>query len=141
MQDIKDSLFQLNLKKKREKESFFEIFDVIDMLDKFFDTSDFTNLYKETGTEMENYFKQFSYEGLLKYLLDYELIMPGKVIQTNAPVISGDTLKWLADLLRMLPSDYVLSAQTRSVNIWAFVITLLFAIFVYFCYVKFNSKK
>ena len=138
MPEIKDSLYQLNIKKIKSVENI-EITDIVYMLDDFFNTSDFSSFYDSYNKEMEYYTSLFSTD-IFGNEINYELILPGKIIQTNAPVISGDTLKWKMDAYRILPSDYVLSAQTRTANIWAFVVTALLGLISVYC-LKFSRKK
>jgi hypothetical protein len=136
MIEIKDSLFQTNFKNFKHKENSFELADLITMLDTFFQTSDFTNLYNEFGSDIKKYSQQFFYEDALIPIINYQLIMPGTVTETNASLISGDTLKWRVDILRILPSDHKLLATSRSVNVWAFAITALFVLTLIFWIIK-----
>lgn len=56
----------------------------------------------------------------------YNLIMPGKVIETNARLIHGDTLRWKVDAYRFYFNDYEIKAESRITNIWAFVVSVIF---------------
>ena len=136
MSEIKDSIFQLSWEKSKKEEDFgianFVVYDVIIMLDNFFETSEFSAFYDANDDEIEKYANSFSTD-IFGKLINYELILPGKIIQTNAPIISGDNLKWKADAIRMLPSDYILTAQSRTANIWAFIVTALLVLFSGFC--------
>ena len=55
--------------------------------------------------------------------INYKLSVPGKVIETNAPFMSGDTLSWKLDANRIFLKDYVISAESRKPNFWAFGLT------------------
>ncbi|GHT24415.1 hypothetical protein FACS189430_09270 [Bacteroidia bacterium] len=57
--------------------------------------------------------------------IEYELLMPGKLIVSNAPVNRQDTLVWKVNALRFTADAYELFAESRTVHIWAFVITFL----------------
>ncbi len=53
----------------------------------------------------------------------YKLILPGKIIQPNNAIVQGDTLVWKLSAYRLIPADYVIEAQSRKANIWAFLLT------------------
>lgn len=63
---------------------------------------------------------------LFQYIINYKLEMPGKVLSTNAIKEYEDgILYWRVDAFKILNSNYVLEAESRSVNIWAFVVAAL----------------
>jgi hypothetical protein len=53
------------------------------------------------------------------------LVMPGKVVSTNAPHCENDKLTWQLNAYRFLPADYILTAESRRLNLWAVILTLL----------------
>jgi len=55
--------------------------------------------------------------------------MPGKITQSGNAVNHGDTLVWKLSSYRMIPAGYLIEAESRTTNIWAFVITGLLIIF------------
>jgi len=55
--------------------------------------------------------------------MEYKLIMPGKVISTNAPLKEGDTLVWNVDAYRFFINDYSLRSSSRKANYWAYLLT------------------
>jgi len=136
MQEIKDSLFNLNWSNdgRHLVEHFYDIDDVIDMLDTFFKTSEFNDFYEKYDDDINSEYSNLSFDLNIFFIkIDYELILPGEIIETNAPIISGDTLKWKVDAYRILPSDFVITAQSRTANIWAFVVTFLLAAIAIYC--------
>ena len=138
MPEVKDSLFNLYYNTDLEKFYFLNL-DLTESLDKFFDTDEFFSLYTKYDEDIkkysENQYQEFSIL-FSPQSIDYELILPGKLLQTNAMLISGDTLKWKVDTYRTLPSEYILSAQSRISNVWAFILTLLPVIISVYCFVK-----
>ena len=108
--------------------------DVVDEFDSVlnvhFHTSQFTDsnpiqgdLEDKYKAEFPDYTKGFGME------LDYQLTLPGKVLETNAPFANGDTLKWKLDQYRFFFTDYTLHAASRKPNYWAFAATAILVIF------------
>ncbi len=66
----------------------------------------------------------------------HHLIMPGQLMETNAEQVGGDTLKWDITFIKYIDSDYVIYAESRITNVWAYfvsaliVITALYLLFV-----------
>lgn len=81
------------------------------------------DLEKKYETEFPDYMKGFGME------LDYQLTLPGKVLETNAPFMNGDTLKWKLDQYRFFFTDYTFHAASRKPNYWAFAVTAILVIF------------
>jgi len=54
--------------------------------------------------------------------------LPGDIIQANNAVVDGETLTWKLTPQRLIPDDYILEAQSRKANIWAFILTGLIVI-------------
>ena len=99
------------------------------VLDSFYKTRYFSQLYK-THKEIldEEFQKSTSVVAHIGNIISYELIIPAKVLQTDAPIIHSDTLIWKVDGMRLLFDDYTLTAEYRVANTWAFVITGLIVV-------------
>lgn len=52
-----------------------------------------------------------------------EILMPGLLIDTNAESIAGDTLIWDVGLLSYLDSDYIMYAESKVTNDWAYLVS------------------
>jgi hypothetical protein len=114
----KDSAFyvcydELNKDEKLEK-----------CLDKYFKTTEFSK-----NLEKNPYFNQMignsenaKFDCFFN-ALDYNLIMPGKLIQTNSQIIHRDTLQWKITAYRMVLNDCMISATSRVANVWAFIVS------------------
>ena len=66
---------------------------------------------------------------LFEYQIKFELSMPGELLSSNAVSAQDGMLVWKVDAYRVLTDNYRLQAESRVMNIWAFVLTgLLFAV-------------
>ncbi|MCL2131347.1 MAG: hypothetical protein FWH36_02645 [Lentimicrobiaceae bacterium] len=94
------------------------------VLDSFYQTTYFSQLY-ESNKETLKTDKEDEYPFLehIFNTISYELVIPGQLTKTNAPLIQSDTLIWKVDGMRLLFDDYVLSAEYRVANIWAFIVS------------------
>jgi hypothetical protein len=97
---------------------------VCEVLNSFYNTTYFSKLYKANKERIENdYVAAFSGVKHVVDAISYELIIPGKILQTNSPIIHSDTLIWKVDGMRLLFDDYSLTAEYRVANRWTFVLT------------------
>jgi len=72
---------------------------------------------------------RMSFMRILPTRIEYHLILPGKVFLTNSDWNYSDTLIWEINAIRLYASeDYILTAESRKTNIWAFVLTFLVGI-------------
>lgn len=94
-------------------------------LDSFYKTSYFSKLYNANHETLDSNFNQQSsianINSVVGNVISYELVIPGKLLQTNAPVHHSDTLIWKIDGIRLLFDDYSLDAEYRVVNQWVFL--------------------
>ena len=73
-----------------------------------------------------------SYEGglgqygpLLSFGTNYDLVMPGRVLDAGMGQYDGDVIHYRLGAERMIPGAYTISATSRVTNIWAFIVTFL----------------
>ena len=88
----------------------------------------FMTLYKDHTTEMEAMFEKNSkVTDLFNYTIWFEVFLPGSVLTVNESGIQqkNDALVWKVDAFRILSGEYVLEAESRTVNYWAFIVTIL----------------
>ncbi len=80
----------------------------------------FKSLVKKA--DLEKRYEEELFAGISE---DYEneLIMPGVLIDTNADMLKGDTLSWKVDLIEYLDSDFVMTAESKVTNFWAYVLS------------------
>ena len=105
-------------------------FDIIKVLNTYFKTNDFSMLSeKENGP-----LKKFDEDTNLKFAffysqeINYKLSLPGDIIQANNAVVEGEVLTWKLTPQRLIPDDYIIEAQSRKANLWAFILTGLIVI-------------
>lgn len=54
---------------------------------------------------------------------DNHIIMPGLLIDTNAEVLNSDTLSWHVGPVQFIDSDYVMYAESKITNHWAYLVS------------------
>lgn len=136
---LKDSIFKSEVKDYQD-------FKMESILNKYFNTKVFSKLWETENSPMKKYEAQFYKQPFMAYLshsFTYKLVLPGEIIKSNNAIIKGDTLVWNLTSTRMMYGNYVLEAQSRKVNSWAFVVTgFLFIIAVgSFIYKSGSLKK
>ena len=98
---------------------------IFNALNNFYNTTRFYELAVANAELFEK--ERDYYESIFKLLhyiiISYELVIPGKLLTTNAHVINADTLAWKVNGIRMLTDDYLLTATYRTTNRWAFALT------------------
>jgi hypothetical protein len=120
----KDSIYKSC--KKKEKDIDFDI----KVLDNYFNTNAFTDMFekhKRLEHEIDSALSFFDFYG---NQLEYRLVMPGKIINTNSATKNSDTLSWKVDAYRFSMHDYEMYANSRTPNIWAFIVSAIIIIMV-----------
>jgi len=141
---LKDTLFSIYFKditKESEFEYEFDPEGICKLLDNHLKIKHFRKMHKANKEEIEQLYSQkMNIVNLFQESLEYELIMPGKIITANAPFTANDTLSWQVDAFRFLANDYLLTAQSRSANVWAFAVTAVLGVLAVFCLGKIKKK-
>jgi hypothetical protein len=70
-----------------------------------------------------------------RILIDYKnysvrIVMPGKLIRTNGYIDSTRNLMWPVNADLFFSDDYVMWAESKTPNIWAWIVSGLFLLFV-----------
>lgn len=98
-------------------------------MDAFYKTTRYSELYKANKDLLDEEFERESWViYVIGNLISYELIVPGEVINTNAPIVNGETLIWKIDGMRILFDDYIITAQYRTLNLWFCILSGLIVI-------------
>lgn len=121
---MKDTLFNSNPGKSPD-------FNMEKCLNSYFKTKAFTPLWAGENSPMKKYENDFNNQSFVQYFagsFTYKLILPGKVIHSTDATILGDTLSWRLTAYRMIPADYLIEAQSRKANSWAFILTAIILI-------------
>lgn len=82
-------------------------------------TQDFNALTKDLNARVD--FMSFARDG--KYLAEFE--MPWTVVNSNADSVAGNTLYWRPVVNKFVYMDYEMFAESRSLNLWAVVISVV----------------
>jgi hypothetical protein len=129
---VKDSVFQIQSD---------DINDVLTLLDKHLKTNHFSDMYKTNKQQIDKMCEERLSEDLFSRAIEYKLIIPGKLISANTPLISRDTLTWKIMAIHLIPDNYELTATSRVTNTWAFAaVVLLLAVSIY-CLTKTSFAK
>jgi len=113
-----------------EKEGYYITPEIVcNSMDNFYKTTYFSQLYKNNEETLDKEFETIStIIDKTGVAISYELVISGKVIKTNTPLVNSDTLTWKVDGMRLLFDDYTLSAEYRIANKWAFLLSGLIII-------------
>jgi hypothetical protein len=125
LQTLKDSIYNSKIKNLDDV-------DMEKVLNSFFKTDAFSELWKNENSPMKKFEKDFNkkFTFFFSQSFNYKLILPGKIIQSGDAIIHGDTLVWKLSSYRLIPADYVIEAQSRKANVWAFILTGILALVV-----------
>ena len=63
--------------------------------------------------------------GSLSFGTNYDLVMPGRVLDAGMGQYDGEVIHYRLGGERMIPGDYTITATSRVTNVWAFVVTIL----------------
>jgi len=123
LQTLKDSIYNSKIKNIGDV-------NMETALNSFFKTNAFSELWNNQNSPMKKFekdfgekFASFQFRGF-----NYKLILPGKITQPGDAIIHGDTLVWELTSQRLVPADYVIEAQSRKANVWAFILTGILAL-------------
>ncbi|NDV83612.1 hypothetical protein D0T87_16700 [Bacteroides sp. 51] len=108
---------------------------IYSVFDKYFKTtffSDFQSKNKERISEIAE--QKSKLLALFEHNLCFSLEMPGKVINANTELRDNNAVVWKVDAYRFLAHDYMLQAQSRTCNVWAFLVTGLIILLAVYCF-------
>ena len=89
---------------------------ITDLIDKTFQS----DAYKQF---LQTYEGGFGAYGILSFGTNYDLQMPGTVIDAGMGQYDGDVIHYRLGGERMIPGSYTITASSRVTNIWAFIAT------------------
>jgi hypothetical protein len=100
----------------------------LQVLDNYYKVKSF-NALPDTSKPFHE-LKMFEENILLPFTanLNYNLIIPGKIIDGGPRPAKGDTAVWYVDAYRFYLSDYTIYAESRVTNMWAFIISGIFIV-------------
>jgi len=98
-------------------------------LDSYYKTTRFTESYKKNEQIIDQEFEEeTSVVNVVNNTICYELIVPGRILSANSPIIDSNTMIWKVNGIRILFDDYTLTAEYRVANRWAFILSGLILI-------------
>lgn len=112
-------------------------------MDTYYNTNAYSLLFDTYNEKIEQDIEKAELSlNILSDVISYELVVPGKIVDSNSPMIASDTLTWKVDSMRILFDDYTLTAEYRIVNIWAFVLSgLIVVVALFSCIMLWRRKK
>mgnify|MGYP000760245866 FL=1 len=142
LKELKNSVYKKHSSEKGDSMGDADIEEVCNMFDKACSTKYFSDLYK-TNKEMMDALceEKINIAEVFYHAIQFELTMPGRLLTSNAKVLKDDVVIWKIDGFRLLAGDYVLTAESRIINYWAFGITLFIMLFVLGVFIKLYRKR
>ena len=142
LKELKNSVYKKHSSEKGDSMGDADIEEVCNMFDKACSTKYFSDLYK-TNKEMMDALceEKINIAEIFYHAIQFELTMPGRLLTSNAKVLKDDVVIWKIDGFRLLAGDYVLTAESRIINYWAFGITLFIMLFVLGVFIKLYRKR
>lgn len=103
----------------------FDARSILSTFDSVFNTKDFTNILKEDPTAFKSYNDKQSnaFANLDESDYVHSVSMPGKLVSTNATGFEDNIPEWKVAPDNYFFSDYIMKADSRRTNTWAFVVT------------------
>ena len=131
----KDSIYKKKEKKFLEFDiKVFDNYYNTDAFSEMFDKHEFLKQKIDSSLAITNYFSNQK--------IDYHLDMPGKIINTNSSKENSDALYWKVSTSRFLLFKYEMYAESRTPNIWAFIVSgILIVIAIWIFLIPTNKNK
>ncbi len=90
--------------------------------------------YKIGRKPIEARLEFMSYANNGKYF--HTIKLPREIINTNADSLSGDYAVWKPSVYKFLANDYTMYAETRKLNLWAVMVSVLILIATVYVFMK-----
>jgi len=99
--------------------------DFIDLVSSFTKIDSISTIDLKQQVLKENLADKYEDEVLFGLTEEYDhlVMMPGLLVDTNADGIHGDTLNWDININKYIDSDFVIYAESRITNLWAYVVS------------------
>lgn len=115
----KDLIFDSKVKDDKD-------FNMEKVLNGYFKTDAFSIYWATKESPLKKHEKAFeeqAFVALFGKAFNYKLCMPGRIKPDENVVMEGDTLNVKLTAYRMVYSDFVIQAESRKANSWAFVVS------------------
>lgn len=142
LENLKDSIYKTQAPGRANGKEDVELEEFCNLLDKACETNYYSELYK-TNKEAMNllYEKKINVAEVFYHAIQSELTLPGRLLSSNANTHKGNLAIWKIDGFRLLAGDYVLTAESRVTNYWAFGITLLFILLLLGSFIRSYKRR
>ena len=116
--NIRDSLVMLPCVINADEEGFTSNGIFSSQFEKIFQSDAYTQFLQSYEGGLGQY-------GAFSFGTNYDLVMPGRVLDAGMGQYDGKVIHYRLGGERMIPGDYTIMASSRVINIWAFVFTIL----------------
>jgi len=116
--NIRDSLVMLPCVINADEEGFTSNGIFSSQFEKIFQSDAYTQFLQSYEGGLGQY-------GAFSFGTNYDLVMPGRVLDAGMGQYDGEVIHYRLGGERMIPGDYTITASSRVTNIWAFVVTIL----------------
>lgn len=131
LEELKDAVYQKYSSEKGYSLEDADLEEVCSLFDKVCSTKYFSDLYNTNKEMMETLCEEkINIAEAFYHAIQFELTMPGRLLTSNAKVQKDSLMIWKIDGFRLLADDYVLTAESRVINYWAFGITLFIILLI-----------
>ena len=117
--NIRDSLVMLPCVTNADEEGFASNGIFSSQFEKIFQSDAYTEFLRSYEGGLGQY------GGLLSFGNNYDLVMPGRVLDAGMGEYDGEVIHYRLGGERMIPGDYSITATSRVTNVWAFIVTIL----------------
>lgn len=126
LEELKESVYKKRSSQKDTSLGDADVEEICGLFDEAGKINYYSDLYKTNKEKMDALCeKKISIAEVFYHAMQFELTMPGRLLASNAKLQKGNTVIWKLDGFRLLAGDYILSAESRVINYWAFGATLL----------------
>jgi hypothetical protein len=128
-------------------------FDILDAgstntaLRKFFHSDAYSSLVNDDELTEKASKSSTIYMALLQFSVDYQLVMPGHILNSGNGIVSRSDVGQNHEIItyrltgeRLIPGDYVIAAESRVTNIWAFIVLGIIVLIALFC-ISYKARK
>mgnify|MGYP000059859138 FL=1 len=131
LEELKDAVYKKYSSEKGYSLEDADLEEVCSLFDKVCSTKYFSDLYNTNKEMMETFCEEkINIAEAFYHAIQFELTMPGRLLTSNAKVQKDSLVIWKIDGFRLLADDYVLTAESRVINYWAFGITLFIILLI-----------
>ena len=134
--NIRDSLVMLPCVINADEEGFTSNGIFSSQFEKIFQSDAYTEFLHSYKGALGQY-------GPLFFGTNYDLVMPGRVLDAGMGEYDGEVIHYRLGGERMIPGDYTITATSRVTNVWAFIVTILVVVVAIgsFFYRDFGANK